>query len=275
MAIYNRIDSLPLNSVQLMNIQERYLTLLFAYSSRRSRYSYAFHSLRFIITVGSLIVPAFLSFPYMNGSVQSDSGALMSFQTYLVTWILSLLVTISNGLIALMKIEKRYYTMHTVFEQLVSEGWQFIHLTGRYGPKKDEIHLSHEQQYTLFTHMIEKIKMKQVEEEYFRASELGNTQQNTTQTQGQQMIPRTGTEMNPNSPFIGYGNIQSSGSIPSFYTQSTQIPLSRNSTGEVNGRHVASVSLYSPTGSTQGKEQIPAPQTTLPSIAEESSANEY
>jgi hypothetical protein len=69
-------------------------------------------------------------------------------------------------------VDKKYYFLNTTLERLRSEGWQYFSLTGRYsghlvkhGPP------SHANQFVFFTHYTEKIKMKQVEEEYYKADE--------------------------------------------------------------------------------------------------------
>jgi hypothetical protein len=86
------------------------------------------------------------------------------------------------------KLDKKYYSIHTTYEQLRSEGWQYISLTGRYSGR---ITLSgqsstHENQFIYFCHIVEKIKMKQVEEEYYKLSESQETTKHPTpQTQTQ------------------------------------------------------------------------------------------
>jgi hypothetical protein len=258
--IHRRLEHLALDSDEKENIKDRYLTVLNGYAGRRFRYSWAFHSLRNIITVGSLIVPAILSFPYFNGSVQAETGAAMSFESYLVTWVLSLLVTISNGLMSLMKIEKKYYIMNTVYEQLLSEGWQFINLTGRYGPRKGEARPSHELHAPLFTHIIEKIRMKQIEEEYFKASQETATHEPSTAANGQTVQKNSSLDFNQMTPFIN--------------TEVGTNSFRRNSIQEVNGRHhTASVSLYSSPESSEPSGPS-GPSGALATIIEESSSNE-
>ncbi len=97
----------------------------------------------------------------------------METQIYWVTWGISLLVTISNGILTLFKIDKKYYFLHTTYEQLQSEGWQFLELTGRYSGilNRHKRIPTHANQFLYFCYAIEKIKMKQVEEEYFKLSE--------------------------------------------------------------------------------------------------------
>jgi hypothetical protein len=89
---------------------------------------------------------------------------------------LSLLVTICNGILTLFKVDKKYYFLHTTLEQLKSEAWQYLYLTGKYGGYYSKgIIPTHENQYIFFCHNIEKIKLKQVEEEYYKLIETNET----------------------------------------------------------------------------------------------------
>jgi hypothetical protein len=132
--------------------------------------SVMFHSSRAIITVGSLLVPALLS-------IQNNSSKEINEQVYWATWFTSLLVTICNGLQSLFKLDKKYYSIHTVMEHMVSEGWQYIELTAKYSgfyhPKEKP---THDNQFVYFCHAIEKIRMRQIEEEYYKLATEGQLQ---------------------------------------------------------------------------------------------------
>jgi hypothetical protein len=131
-----------------------------------SRMFYTGHTM---ITVGSLFVPALLSI--QNSNYTTSENAFSS-QIYWATFIISLLVTICNGMLALFKIDKKYYFLNTTLERLRTEGWQYMGLTGRYsGHLLDGIAPTHQNQFVFFTHQIEKIKMKQVEEEYYKSDD--------------------------------------------------------------------------------------------------------
>jgi hypothetical protein len=96
----------------------------------------------------------------------------MSYQIYWLTWFISLLVTTFNGILTLFKIDKKYYFLHTTLEQLRSEAWQYIYLSGKYsGHYTKGIGATHQNQYVFFCHNMEKIKLKQVEEEYYKLIE--------------------------------------------------------------------------------------------------------
>lgn len=172
-----------LTNLQKNILRERYIVVLQDFNRRCQIYSAIYYVGHFIITVGSLIVPALMSIQY------ADTGSAFvqkqSFQTivYWVTWVLSLLVTTSNGIITLFKVDKKYFFLHTTQERLRSEGWQYFELTGRYSGQLIQYELTpnHSNQFIFFTHAVEKIKMRQIEEEYYKQEDThANPQQKGT-----------------------------------------------------------------------------------------------
>jgi hypothetical protein len=164
-----------LTCIQLSPLQQsvvigRYIPLIRTISNRTRIVSILFNTSRIIITVGSLIVPALLSIQGLGNTNP---------EIYWSTWVVSLLVTICNALVSLFKYDKRYYYLNTILERLISEGWQYIELTGRYSGYNTRGAIpTHENQFIYFCHAVEKIRMKQVEEEYYKINE-SNTQANS------------------------------------------------------------------------------------------------
>jgi hypothetical protein len=108
-----------------------------------------------------------------------------------------LLVTIFNGLLTLFKVDKKYYFLTTTLERLRCEGWQYFGLTGRYsGHLINHQVPTHDNQFVHFIHFVEKIKMKQVEEEYFKPEEKTTQSPVNAQQQGAASNP----EIYPLSP---------------------------------------------------------------------------
>lgn len=175
------LESLSLSPSKKALFQQRYLNLLDDYKTRSTRYTISFHTLRIIVGVGSLLVPALLSIQQINTTgTECQQRQEMEKVLFWATWILSLLVTMSNGLFTLMKVDKKYYFIHTLLEQLRSEGWQFATLTGRYAIYRltdTSGNLLHDPAFGLFCYMVEKIKMHQVEEEYFKLTDDYTKQQ--------------------------------------------------------------------------------------------------
>lgn len=166
----NILNELDLSEIQKQIIITRYLSILDNFKRRSRNYSYLFFSGHFIITVGSLFVPALLSIQNSDKSY-SFTGDSFTVQVYWATFVISLLVTIFNGVLTLFKVDKKYYFLNTTLERLRSEGWQYFSLTGRYASHNNSRPTTHANQFLYFTHYIEKIKMKQVEEEYYKADE--------------------------------------------------------------------------------------------------------
>lgn len=163
-------ESLELEPYKKLVLQERYLDVLHDFKRRATRLSCMFYSSRLIVTIGSILVPAFLS-------IQGSGATLHHAEIYWTTWIISVMVTICNGLMSLFKLDKKYFFIHTTLELLTSEGWQYVGLSGRYSPKDSPVTPTHENQFLIFFHMAEKIKMRQVEEEYWKFTDtagIGN-----------------------------------------------------------------------------------------------------
>jgi hypothetical protein len=190
--ITEAFDSLTLSDQKKLSIKYRFISLLDEYTFRSKRYSRAFHCLRIVISVGSLIVPALLSVQFTGGSSSSstESTTAVSSSVYWIVWVLSLFVTISNALMNLLKIDKKYYTLHTTLHQIVSEGWLYIELSGKYSGYKTPGEVpTHDNQYVYFCQSLEKIRMKQIGEEYYKLTEA--SQQGNQPTDGDKLIPPT------------------------------------------------------------------------------------
>jgi hypothetical protein len=168
--------------------QYRFLKVLSMFESRCKYIAVLYHILRIFVTVGSLIVPALLSIQYSDTSSNTNMKDPQSFayEIYWATWVISLLVTTSNGIVSVFKIDKKYFFLHTTMEQLRSEGWQYLELSGRYsGFYTPGLHPTHENQFVYFCHAVEKIKMHQVEEEYFKLTDSNaHPTQTTLKTEG-------------------------------------------------------------------------------------------
>ena len=193
----NVMEHIDLSPTQKQIIQSRYLHILENFQKRTRNHSILFFIGHFIVTVGSLFVPALLSVQN-SGSNYTFNITNFTVQIYWAAFIISLMVTICNGILTLFKVDKKYYFLNTTLERLRSEGWQYFGLTGRYsGHLIGNRQPTHQNQFVYFTHYIEKIKMKQVEEEYYKTDEktaqVPNGNHSTVQT-------GSPTELYPRSP---------------------------------------------------------------------------
>lgn len=172
------IDKLQLDDYHKNVFKVRYMPLLRQYRRRAYMFALLFHTMRAVVTVGSITVPALLT--------------LTSNTTWL-TWAISLAVTICNGVLTLFKIDKKYYSLHTTMHVLETEGWQYVGLAGKYSKPRDHVvpsfTNSHKYQFIYFCLAIEKIKMLQVQEEYWKAQEEKEKPANSGATGNQSIVP--------------------------------------------------------------------------------------
>lgn len=171
--LFDIFQNLKIEAYKKTVLQQRYIEVLRNFHIRSRRLEIMFYAARIIVTVGSILVPAFLSI--------QGSGSNSQTQIYWATWVISLLVTISNGFMTLFKLDKKYFFINTTLELLHSEGWQYVGLSGRYSPKDTVIPPTHENQFLVFFHMAEKIKMRQVEEEFWKFTDTSGVGNATNQ----------------------------------------------------------------------------------------------
>ena len=170
--------------IERFAIKSRYIHILRNIDSRARLYSRFYHGGHFIVTVGSLIVPALLSIQFTS----TNSLSQTQFQEiiYWTTWVLSLMVTIANGILTLFKVDKKYNSLQIMLQKLKSEGYQFVSLTGRYSHKSHGTNYNpYDLQLNMFSYQVEKIIQKQIDDEYYKTLDgLPNTTNSQKSTDG-------------------------------------------------------------------------------------------
>ena len=153
------VDDLELTrSYDKAIIKHRFLEEITYYEGKRDHTKKYYNAFRFIVTSGSILLPAILSMGQMD---PDKLPANFDQVTYWTTWLISLSVTGSNGFLQLFSLDKNYFSYSMVVEQLKTEGWQFFGLSGKYEDYDD-----HQEAYKTFSKSIESIKRKQVEQEF-------------------------------------------------------------------------------------------------------------
>ena len=159
------INSLKLSSDTDKHIlKSRFLYEVLNYDSRRNHTKKYYNSFRFIVTVGSILLPAILSIGQMDPEKLPKNFDRFS---YWASWTISLTVTACNGFLQLFSLDKNYFEYAITSEQLKTEGWQFFQLSGKYEEYED-----HKEAYRPFCKSIENIKRKQVEKEFSGKGEV-------------------------------------------------------------------------------------------------------
>ena len=153
------INSLTLSSETDKHIlKSRFLYEVLNYDARRNHTKKYYNGFRFVVTVGSILLPAILSIGQMDpAKLPKNFNSI----TYWGAWSISLMVTVSNGFLQLFSLDKNYFEFALTSEQLKTEGWQFFQLSGKYDDYED-----HKEAYRPFCKSIENIKRKQVEKEF-------------------------------------------------------------------------------------------------------------
>jgi len=154
------IDSLKLKETPTDNdiIKNRFLYEVIQYENKRDNTRKYYNGLRFVMTIGSILLPAILSIGQMDPAKLPRNFDSI---TYWASWSLSLTITACNGFLQLFSLDKNFIAFSLVTEQLKTEGWQYFQLSGKYTNAEN-----HEQAFKQFCKSIEGIKRKQVEQEY-------------------------------------------------------------------------------------------------------------
>ena len=203
------IDSLKLkeNPTDNQIIKNRFLYEVIQYENKRDSTKRYYNGLRFVMTIGSILLPAILSIGQMDPTKLPKNFEAI---TYWTSWSLSLTITACNGFLQLFSLDKNFIAYSLVTEQLKTEGWQYFQLSGKYSNAQ-----SHEQAFKQFCKSIEGIKRKQVEQEYNGKGEdkknkfnFDEELQNTLPTQYQTDAQKQGKSAKPGSdPLKGVSTV--------------------------------------------------------------------
>ena len=127
---------------------------------RKARVAETFYMIfNLIITIGSVVLPALLSIQNVNFSEDEDIDQSYRDKIYWLSWCISLLISVCNGLMQLLSLSKQYGSYILVREKLIAEGWKYLELCDEYAGK------THKENFTSFCEEIENIKKSQTERE--------------------------------------------------------------------------------------------------------------
>jgi len=157
--IGNMIEELELLEYQKTLLKNRFLDQVVLYDKKAKTAEFFYILFSVFITIGSIILPALLSIQQMDYSDNDETDEKIQITIYWITWTISLVITICNGLIQLLGLNKQYLSYVRTREKMLSEGWYYFQLTGDY---KDS---THKISFSEFCEEIEKIKQNQVDKE--------------------------------------------------------------------------------------------------------------
>ena len=188
-SVYSRInsmiDDLELFPFQKTLLKNRFLEQVVLYDKKAKTAEFFYILFSVFITVGSIILPALLSIQQMDYSNDDKKDEKIQITIYWLTWTISLLITICNGLIQLLGLNKQYLSFIRTREKMLSEGWYYFQLTGDY------INTTHKNSFCEFCEEIEKIKQNQVDKELlFMSPKKKKTGEHTPSINSSNNIPK-------------------------------------------------------------------------------------
>jgi hypothetical protein len=191
------IDNLP-NELEDNKeiIKARFVEEVSYYEKKRDHTKRYYNIFRFVVTIGSIFLPAILSMGQMDPAKLPKNFDQVTFWS---SWSISLMVTISNGFLQLFSLDKNYFNYSLVVEQLKTEGWQFFGLSGKY----EEYNKHDKKAYKEFCKAVENIKRKQIETEF---AGKGNTTKKKEQIKSDAeapLLPEGGGGKNTPTPALG------------------------------------------------------------------------
>lgn len=143
-------------------LKERFISLYEYYKNKKITVNTIYNTCRIITTVFGIVVPALITLDN-EISDKSRESLIIGYTTFSM----SLLITIINSLIDLFQINKKSYTYNVVSENLETEGWLFLTLTGKYHNYTD-----HSECWRKFLYKVEKLNIQAINSNII-SSELG------------------------------------------------------------------------------------------------------
>ena len=157
--ISNMIEELDLLEYKKTLLKNRFLDQVVLYDKKAKAAEFFYILFSVFITIGSIVLPALLSIQQMDYTDNDKKDEDIQRMIYWVTWTISLVITICNGLMQLLGLNKQYLSYIRTREKMLAEGWSYFQLSGDY---KDTTHM---ESFVDFCEEIEKIKEKQVDKE--------------------------------------------------------------------------------------------------------------
>ena len=165
------IDNLELTELNKLIIINRYVRMMQKLDTSTYNTTFMFNFFSILITIGSILVPALLSIENKSFFVTQTVNATndnnqkeVNIQSHYIFWItfsISVVVTVSNGIIKLFAIDKTYIIRHLRYNDLRRQGWLFFSLAGPYIKYN-----SHNEAIRPFLFNIEKLRSNQILEEF-------------------------------------------------------------------------------------------------------------
>lgn len=153
------IDENELSTHNKLMLKERFIPMVNSMIIESIHSNIFYLTLQSTITIGSILVPALLSTEQISidNNTTMEDKVRYEYNLYWSIWGISLSVTLSNAIIQLSNMDKKYVMRHIHVSQMKKEGWSFLQKSGDvYGKYKNVLH---NQFIHVFWERIEKFRL--------------------------------------------------------------------------------------------------------------------
>lgn len=141
--VLNEIDENELSINNKLMLKERFIPMVNSMIIESIHSNIFYLTLQSTITIGSILVPALLSTEKISidNNTTIEDKVRYEYNLYWFIWGISLSVTLSNAIIQLSNMDKKYVMRHIHVSQMKKEGWSFLQKSGVvYGKYKNVLH---------------------------------------------------------------------------------------------------------------------------------------
>ena len=158
--LQNVINDLDVTDYQRKIIEERFLREVLIYETKSKVAEFFYLFLSIFVTIATIILPGLLSIQEVHYSDDEEKDREFKSRVYWSTWVISLLVTISNGLVQFLNLHTQFITFSQTREKLLSIGWTYFELSGPFKKK------THKTGFIKFCECVDKIKKDHMSQEF-------------------------------------------------------------------------------------------------------------
>ena len=145
-------DDPELNDRMKRILRKRFVSQIVLYEFKSDRVGRRYNVLRFIVTVGSMVLPTLQT-------IQSDPKvSAVDNEIFWAAIGTSLTVMIANGMIQMFGFDKKYVIYHLAVEKMKSIGWQWLERSGKYALNPDGTMADYADNWAMFWNDLEKVK---------------------------------------------------------------------------------------------------------------------
>jgi hypothetical protein len=133
-------------------LNKRFVSQVLLYEYKATRVGRRYNTLRFIVTVGSMILPTLQTIqsdPKVNSIEDSVFWAAIG---------TSLTVMVANGMIQMFGFDKKYTIYHLTVEKMKAIGWQWLERSGKYSINENGSPADYCDNWDVFWNDLEKVK---------------------------------------------------------------------------------------------------------------------